>query len=77
MGQSESSEVSEAFAEVTSRLSALELAEIGTQFNQIYARGGSRGGHLLNREEFSRHFQLPVVLGDRLFAAFDLDKVRL
>jgi Ca2+-binding EF-hand superfamily protein len=74
MGQVESSDVSHAFAEATSLLSALELAEIGTQFNQIYARGGNRGGHLLNREEFSRYFQLPVVLGDRLFAAFDLDK---
>ena len=76
MGQSGSRELAEAFERATSQLSDLQLSEITSRFNEIYSQDGCRAGHLLNRENFSNHFQLPVVLGDRLFTAFDVNKVR-
>ncbi|XP_062507389.1 trafficking protein particle complex subunit 12-like isoform X2 [Corticium candelabrum] len=74
MGQSGSRELAEAFERATSQLSDLQLSEITSRFNEIYSQDGCRAGHLLNRENFSNHFQLPVVLGDRLFTAFDVNK---
>ncbi len=74
MGQSESS-FKQSYAETVSRLSSVQLGEISSRFNELYARAGGPKGHLVDREAFSAYFKLPVTVGDRLFDAFDERKV--
>lgn len=75
MGQSESA-FKRSYAETVSKLSTVQLGEIASRFNELYARAGGPKGHLVDREAFSKYFKLPVTVGDRLFDAFDEKKVR-
>ena len=83
MGQDESKRASEEardekipFDEAIAKFSDVELGEIGRSFNEIYEKGGDdESGRIRNREDFAKHFHLPVVLADRLFEAFDRDRV--
>ena len=45
------------------------------RFNELYAKAGGPKGHLVDREAFSKYFNLPVAVGDRLFDAFDKQQV--
>ncbi|XP_065843240.1 trafficking protein particle complex subunit 12-like [Oscarella lobularis] len=82
MGQDESKRASEEardekipFDEAIAKFSDVELGEIGRSFSEIYEKGGDdESGRIRNREDFAKHFHLPVVLGDRLFEAFDRDR---
>ena len=46
------------------------------RFNELYAKAGGPKGHLVDREVFSKYFNLPVAVGDRLFDAFDEQQVK-
>ena len=74
MGQSESS-FKKNYEETVSQLSSVQLREITTRFGEVYAKAGGSKGHLVDREAFSKYFQLPVAVGERLFEAFDVKKV--
>ncbi|XP_065183713.1 trafficking protein particle complex subunit 12-like isoform X1 [Sycon ciliatum] len=73
MGQGLSKEDEEECVELR-ELGAVRLAVIGHQFNELYSESKGKRGVLLDRAAFSRHFQVPVILGDRLFEAFDTEK---
>lgn len=75
MGQSESS-FKRNYEDSVSQLSSVQLREITTHFNEVYAKAGGSKGHLVDREAFSKYFKLPVTVGERLFEAFDAHKVR-
>ena len=75
MGQSESS-FKRNYEDSVSQLSSVQLKEITTHFNEVYAKAGGSKGHLVDREAFSKYFKLPVTVGERLFEAFDAHKVR-
>lgn len=74
MGQGGSSEFKASFQTTISHLSELELADIGAKYNELYKHAGGRRGRVIDREGFSKYFNLPVALGDRLFEAFDVKK---
>ena len=74
MGQSESS-FKKSYSETVAQLSTIQLGEIAAKFNELYVRAGGPKGHLVDREAFSQYFKLPVTVGDRLFDAFDEQKV--
>ena len=74
MGQSESA-FKRNYQECVSQLSSVQLREITTHFHEVYAKAGGAKGHLVDREAFSKYFQLPVTVGERLFQAFDAHKV--
>ena len=74
MGQSESS-FKRTYEDTVSQLSSVQLGEIASRFNELYAKAGGRKGHVVDREAFSEYFHLPVAIGDRLFDAFDEQKV--
>ena len=74
MGQSESS-FKKTYAETVSQLSSVQLREISTRFEELYAKAGGAKGLVVDREAFSQHLNLPVAIGDRLFDAFDEKKV--
>ena len=74
MGQLVSKEDEEEYLELKD-LGAVRLAQIGHQFNELYSDGAGQRGVLLDRQAFAKHFQLPLILGDRLFEAFDVEKV--
>ncbi len=76
MGQSESS-FKRSYSETVCKLSSVQLGEIASRFNELYARAGGPKGHLVDREAFSQYFKLPATVGDRLFDAFDEQKVVL
>ena len=75
MGQSESA-FKRNYQETVSELSSVQLREITTHFNEVYAKAGGPKGHLVDREAFSKYFKLPVTVGERLFESFDAHKVR-
>lgn len=75
MGQSESS-FKRTYEDTVSQLSMVQLGEIASKFNELYAKAGGRKGHVVDREAFSEYFHLPVAVGDRLFDAFDEQNVR-
>lgn len=74
MGQSESS-FKKTYAETVSELSNVQLREIATRFEELYAKAGGAKGLVVDREAFSQYLNLPVAIGDRLFDAFDEKKV--
>ena len=74
MGQSESS-FKRTYEDTVSQLSSVQLGEIAARFNELYGKAGGPKGHVVDREAFSRYFRLPVAVGDRLFDAFDKQKV--
>ena len=47
------------------------------RYNELYKHAGGRRGRVIDREGFSKYFNLPIALGDRLFEAFDVKKVCL
>jgi Ca2+-binding EF-hand superfamily protein len=71
MGQGGSTEFKHLFSSTVSELSQVQLAEIGSRFNELYKQSGSTRGRVIDREAFSNFFNLPIALGDRLFEAFD------
>ena len=76
MGQVESSEAGlgeSDYSDLVSQLSTLEVAAVSESFKELHAKAG-RDGHLVNLEAFSRHFKLPMLLGERLFSALDWKK---
>lgn len=75
MGQSESS-FKRTYSETVSQLSSVQLGEISSRFNDLYAKAGGAKGLVVDREAFSRYLNLPVAIGDRLFDAFDEKKVK-
>ena len=74
MGQNESL-FKRTYAQTVSELSSVQLGQIASRFNDLYAKAGGPKGHLVDREAFSTHFKLPVTVGDRLFDAFDEQQV--
>ena len=74
MGQSESS-FKRTYEETVCQLSSVQMGEISRRFNELYAKAGGPKGHVVDREAFSKYFNLPVAVGDRLFDAFDEKKV--
>ena len=70
MGQSESS-FKRTYEETVSELSSVQLGDIAARFNELYAKAGGSKGHVVDKEAFSKYFNLPVTVGDRLFDAFD------
>ena len=73
MGQSESSEAAgkeSSISDLVSQLSTLEVAAVSEAFKELHSRAGT-GGHVVNLEEFSHYFKLPLLLGERLFFALD------
>ena len=74
MGQNESS-FKQTYEETVSQLSSVQMGEISRRFNELYAKAGGPKGHVVDREAFSKYFNLPVAVGDRLFDAFDEKKV--
>ena len=74
MGQSESSFM-RTYEDTVAQMSSVQLGEIVSRFNELYARAGGPKGHLVDREAFSKYFNVPVAVGDRLFDAFDEKKV--
>ena len=74
MGHSEST-FRRSYEDSVSQLSSVQLREITTHFNEVYAKAGGSKGHLVDREAFSKYFKLPVTVGERLFEAFDAQKV--
>lgn len=76
MGQSESS-FKRTYEETVCQLSSVQMGEISRRFNELYAKAGGPKGHVVDREAFSKYFNLPVAVGDRLFDAFDEKKVAL
>ena len=74
MGQNESA-FKKTYEETVSQLSSVQMGEISHRFNELYAKAGGSKGHVVDREAFSRYFNLPVAVGDRLFDAFDEKKV--
>ena len=74
MGQSESS-FTRTYQETVSQLSNVQLGEITTRFNELYASAGGTKGLVVDREAFSKYLNVPVTIGDRLFDAFDTKKV--
>lgn len=76
MGQNESS-FKHTYEETVCQLSSVQMGEISRRFNELYAKAGGPKGHVVDREAFSKYFNLPVAVGDRLFDAFDEKKVLL
>jgi hypothetical protein len=74
MGQNESS-FKRTYSDTVSQLSSVQLGEITARFNELYAKTGGAKGLVVDREAFSKHLNLPVAIGDRLFEAFDGKKV--
>lgn len=74
MGQNESS-FKKTYEETVSELSSVQLAEISSRFNDLYAKARGSKGLVVDREAFSNYLDLPVTIGDRLFDAFDRKKV--
>ena len=74
MGNNESA-FKRSYEETVAELSSVQLAEISSRFNELYARAGGPKRHLVDREAFSKSLNLPVAVGDRLFDAFDEKKV--
>ena len=48
------------------QLSSVQLRELTTYFNEVYANAKRVKGHLVGREAFSKYFKLPVTVGSRL-----------
>lgn len=76
MGQSESS-FKRTYDETVEQLSTVQLQEIQAKFTELYQQAGGSKGHVVDREAFSRYFNVPPTVGDRLFEAFDEKKVPL
>lgn len=74
MGQNEST-FKRTYSDTVSQLSSVQLGEITSRFNELYAKAGGAKGLVVDREAFSQYLNLPVAIGDRLFEAFDEKKV--
>lgn len=74
MGQNESA-FKRTYEETVCQLSSVQIGEIARRFNELYSKAGGPKGHVVDREAFSKYFNLPVAVGDRLFDAFDEKKV--
>ena len=74
MGQNESL-FKQTYESTVSQLSTVQMGEISHRFNELYAKAGGPKGHVVDREAFSKYFNLPVAIGDRLFDSFDEKKV--
>lgn len=57
-------------------LSDIQLGDIHMRLEELWSEPGSAKGCLRDKDAFIHCFELPITVGERLFAALDYDHVR-